>query len=141
MNLFPVRGQIHAFSDAYRCRNVTSGNDLPLFQTFVLYFTQQVGCEDEVVQPFVGGGEYIVLGSFPFLVSLVDVKDAVADAHYGVHVVGIDDGGHVVLGGDVMNQGIDNQRGLRVESRVRLVAAWAAGRWHGQWLHVSAYRH
>ena len=119
MNLFPVRGQIHAFSDAYRCRNVTSGNDLPLFQTFVFYFTQQVGCEDEVVQPFVGGGEYIVLGSFPFLVSLVDVKDAVADSHDGVHVVGVDDGGHVVLGGDVMNQGIDNQRGLRVESRVR----------------------
>ena len=41
--------------------------------------------------------------------ALIDIDDAITNSHYGVHVVGIDYGGHVVFCGDVMNQFVDNQ--------------------------------
>jgi len=54
--------------------------------------------------------------------TLINVYDTVTDAHYRVHVMGIDDGCHIVFGGDIMNQFVDDQRSLRVEAGVRLVA-------------------
>ena len=46
---------------------------------FGLHFPKQVGSKDEIVQPFVCGTEYLVFVAFPFLVPLVNVKDAIAD--------------------------------------------------------------
>ena len=48
--------------------------------------------------------------------------DIFANAHHRVHVVGVDDGGGVVFHGDGVQQVVDNQRRLGVESAVRLVA-------------------
>ena len=83
---------------------------------------EEVRGEDEIVQYLICGGEYIFFGSLPFLVPFVDEDDFLANAHHRVHVVGVDEGGHVVLACDVLDQGVDDQRCLGVESRVRLVA-------------------
>lgn len=99
-----------------------------LFLSFyVLYFhfldlSEEVRSKDEAVQAFVGRCEDVVLAAFPFLVSLIDEDDFLADAHDGVHVVSVDECGHVVFAGDVLNQPVNDERGLGVESRVGLVA-------------------
>ena len=41
--------------------------------------------------------------------SLIDVENAVAYAQYGVHVVSVDDSGHVILSRDVMYQFVNHQ--------------------------------
>ena len=76
---------------------------------FFFHFFQKVGSENEVVQSLVGCIEDFVLGTFPFFMALIDINDAITNSHYGVHVVGIYNGGHVVFCGDVMNQFVDNQ--------------------------------
>ena len=50
-----------------------------------------------------------ITSSFPFLTTLVDVKDVFANAHYGVHVVGIDDSRRVKLPSDVVNEVVDDE--------------------------------
>ena len=45
-----------------------------------------------------------------------EAADAVADAEHGVHVVRVDDRRHVVLGGDVVNQFVNHQGSLGVQS-------------------------
>ena len=45
-----------------------------------------------------------------------------ADAHYRVHVVGVDNGCRTILLGDGVNKFVNHQRGLGVQSGVRLVA-------------------
>ena len=52
----------------------------------------------------------------------VDVDDLLPDLHDGVHVVGVDDRGDVVLLGNLVDQVVDDDRGLRIEARVGLVA-------------------
>ena len=52
----------------------------------------------------------------------VDIDDFLSDTHYGVHVVGIDERGHVVFTSDVLYQLVDNERGFRVQTGVRFVA-------------------
>ena len=91
--------------------NKCTGRDLPLniSHFHILYLAEQVAGEDEVVQSFVGGGEDVVLGAFPLLVSFEYEGNFVADAHHGVHVVGVDDGGHVVLLGDAMDKVVDDE--------------------------------
>jgi len=76
---------------------------------FFFDFLQQIRSEYEVVQTLVCGREYLVFGSFPFFMALVDKNDTVANSHHRIHVVGIDDGGHVVFGGDVVNQFVNDQ--------------------------------
>ena len=51
----------------------------------------------------------------------MDVDDLLTNLHNGVHIVGIDDGGDIILASNALDKVIDNDRGLRVESRVRLV--------------------
>ena len=78
--------------------------------------------EDEIVQFRIVGVQDIVLGPLPPLAAVVDVYDLLADLHHGVHVVRIDDRRDAVLLGDLVDQVIDDDRGLRVEARVGLVA-------------------
>ena len=83
---------------------------------------RQVGSEDEVVQGLVVRGDDFALGALPLFDALFNEDDVVADVHHGVHVVGVDDGRHVVLHGDVVDKVVDEKRGLRVEPGVRFVA-------------------
>ena len=32
-----------------------------------------------------------------------NINDAITNSHHGIHVVGIDDGSHIIFGSDVMN--------------------------------------
>ena len=78
-------------------------NCLSLFQLLhldFLHLAEQVGGEHEVVEFLVGRRHDVVLCALPFLVALVYEDDVLADAHDGVHVVGVDDGRDVILLGD-----------------------------------------
>lgn len=89
----------------------------PLLLMFVAFFfafdfldfTEEVGSKNKVVEQFVVRVHHFVLRAFPFLTTLVDVKDVFANAHYGVHVVGIDDGRRVKLPSDVVNEVVDDE--------------------------------
>jgi hypothetical protein len=54
--------------------------------------------------------------------SFVNVDDTITNTHNGVHVVGVDDGCHIVFRGNVVNQFVDYQGGFGVKPGVRLVA-------------------
>ena len=72
------------------------------------HFFQQVAGEDEVGEALVGGVHDLRGVALPLLMALVDVDDVLTDAHHGVHVVGVDDGGHVELAGDGVQQVVDD---------------------------------
>ena len=67
---------------------------------YFFHFTEQIRCENEVVEVLVCGSHYVVFGALPFLSALVYEQNVFADAHHRVHVVGVDDGCDVVLLGD-----------------------------------------
>ena len=73
------------------------------------YLAEQIRGEDKIIQPFIGSSKHIIFCPFPFFMPLVDVENTVTDSHYGVHIVGIDNGCHVVFSGNVVNQFIDKQ--------------------------------
>ena len=75
--------------------------------TFVVFgslfdLAEEVGSEDEVVEQFVVGLHHLVLRALPGGVAFVNEKDVLADAHHGVHVVGVDDGRDVEFVGDAV---------------------------------------
>ena len=61
------------------------------------HLLQQVGSEDEVGEALVGGAHDVGRHALPLLAAFVDEDDVLADSHDGVHVVGVDDGGHLEL--------------------------------------------
>ena len=67
------------------------------------YFAEEVGSKNEVIQAFVGRGKDIVFTAFPLFMPFVDIDDFLSDTHYGVHVVGIDERGHIVFTSDVLS--------------------------------------
>ena len=78
--------------------------------------------EEEIAEGLAIGLEDVILVASPADVTLVEVGDVVTDAEHGVHVVGVDNGGDVVLLGDVVNELVDADGGLRVQTRVGFVA-------------------
>ena len=66
------------------------------------------GGEDEIVKLLVVGMKNLILGALPPLFALMDIDNLVANLHHGVHIVGIDNGGYVVLNCDVVNEVVDN---------------------------------
>ena len=64
----------------------------------------------------------VILVALPVHHAACEEGDVVADAEYGVHVVCVDHGGDVVFAGDVIDELVDEDGGLRVETRVGLVA-------------------
>ena len=46
----------------------------------------------KIIQAFVGRGKDVIFAAFPFFVPFVDIDDFLSDAHYGIHIVGIDEG-------------------------------------------------
>ena len=61
---------------------------------------QEVAGEDEIGEAGVVGSHNLTALALPFLMAFVDEDDVLADAHDGVHVVGVDDGGHAEVACD-----------------------------------------
>ena len=74
-----------------------------------LYLPEEVGCKNKIVEFLVAGSEDVVFTAFPLLVSVVDINNFFTDTHYRVHVVGVDEGGHIVFMGDIVYQFVDYQ--------------------------------
>ena len=74
---------------------------------YFFYFPEQVGRKDEIVQRLVIRGDYLLFCSLPFLHAFLNKDDIITNIHHGVHVVGIDNGRHIVLHRNVVNQIID----------------------------------
>lgn len=64
---------------------------------------EQVGRKDEIVQRLVIRGDYLLFCSLPFLHAFLN-RSIITNIHHGVHVVGIDNGRHIVLHRNVVNQ-------------------------------------
>ena len=73
-----------------------------------LYLLEQIRSEDKFVELFVCAIHYHCLVTFPFRSALADENDIVTDTHYGVHVVGVDDGSNVKFFGDTLKQFVDD---------------------------------
>ena len=58
----------------------------------------------------------------PLLCPIVDKDDVFANTHHRIHVVCIDDGRYSEIVSDATEKLVDDQRSLRVETRVWLVA-------------------
>lgn len=71
----------------------------------LLDFPEQVGCEDEVVEGFVVGGDDLVFCSLPFFNAFFDEDDVFPDIHYGVHVMGVDNRGHLIFRCNIVDSG------------------------------------
>ena len=54
--------------------------------------------------------------------TLADEADVLTDTHHRVHIVGVDDGCHIVILGDAREEFVDDERSLWIETRVRLIA-------------------
>ena len=70
---------------------------------------EKVAGEDEIGKAFVVGAHDLAADTLPLLMPLVDEDNVLADAHDGVHVVGVDDGGHVKLAGDALQELVDDE--------------------------------
>lgn len=95
------------------------------FYVLYLHFlnlAEKVGGKDEIIQAFVGRGKDVIFTAFPFFMPFVDIDDFLSDAHYGIHIVGIDEGSHVVFSGDILYQFVDDERCFRVQTGVGFVA-------------------
>ena len=83
---------------------------------FFLHLLKQVGGEDEIVELLVRGSHDLVFVTRPGGFTLVDKDDVLANTHHRIHVVGIDDGGGLELLRNAVQQFIDNQGGLGIQS-------------------------
>ena len=75
----------------------------------LLYLLEQIRCEDEFVKFLVCAIHYHGLITFPFLSSFADENDIITNAHYRVHIVGVDDGCHTEFFCNAMKKFIDNE--------------------------------
>ena len=75
----------------------------------VLDFAQQVAGKDEGGKTLVGGGHDLIFVAYPFQFSFIYIYNVFANAHDRVHVVGVDDGGHVILFGDAVDEFVDDK--------------------------------
>ena len=87
-----------------------------------LYLTEEIGCKDEVIQFLVARGEDIVFTAFPFFISVVDIDNFLTYSHDGVHIMSIDESGHIILMRDVVYQFVNDERCLWVQTRVWFIA-------------------
>lgn len=82
----------------------------------LLRLTKYIAGKDEVLQFLVGGIHNLLVVTLPLSPSFADEGDVLADAHHGIHVVGVDDGGDFVLVGNARNKFVNHDAGLRVEA-------------------------
>ena len=93
-----------------------------VFGHIFAYFLEEASGEYKVVESFVGCIVYLAHIANPFAMTLVDEDNILADTENAVHIVGVDYGCEAVLMGDVAQEFVDEDTGLRVESAVWLVA-------------------
>lgn len=79
---------------------------MPLYD-IVLHLLEQAGCEDEIVEGFVGCCEDAFFIANPFTMALVDKDDVLADTQHGVHIVGINNGCNAVFLSDIVEEFVD----------------------------------
>ena len=72
------------------------------------HFFQQVAGEDEVGEALVGRAHDVGRDALPLFSTFIDEDDILADAHHGVHDMGVDDGVHLELLSDGVQQVVDN---------------------------------
>ena len=96
----------------------------------LLRLPQDVAGKDEVFQFPVRRVHDFLVAALPLGPSFADEGDVLADAHHGVHVVGVDDGGDAVLVGDAGDELVYHDARLGVETRVGLVAEEVLGLQH-----------
>ena len=77
---------------------------------------EQVAGEDEVREAGVRRVHDLVALPLPLLVALIDKDDILANAHHRVHIVRIDDRGDVKLLRDALQQVVDHEARLRIQS-------------------------
>ena len=82
---------------------------LLFFQYQVAHVLQQIAGEDKIGETLVVGVHDLAADALPFLMTLVVEDDILANTHHGVHVVGIDDSGHVEFLGDAVQQVVDDE--------------------------------
>ena len=58
----------------------------------------------------------IIFSALPLLIAGVDIDDFLANLHYGVHIVSIDDGCDIILASNTLDKVINNDTCLRVET-------------------------
>ena len=63
----------------------------------LFYLSEEVAGKNEVVQLLVCRVHHVVLCAFPLLMALINKDDVLADSHYRVHVVRVNDGGNIIL--------------------------------------------
>ena len=79
-------------------------------------FLQEGRCKDKIVQVFVFARQNLVFAATPRQVAFVDEADVFSNFHHRVHVVGIDNGGDVVVFGNIGDQLINGNRSLRIKA-------------------------
>ena len=82
---------------------------LDLEHAHVLGVLEELGGEDEFVEPLVLAEDDLPVAALPFLVALVHVEDSVADLHHAVHVVRVHDRGDVEIRGDLADELVDHE--------------------------------
>ena len=100
---------------------------LLLFVVSDFGLTEDVGGEDEILKGFVGGIHDLLVGALPLGTSVADESDVLANSHDGIHVVGVDNGCDLVFVRDTLDEFVDDDGGLWVESRIGFVAEEVTG--------------
>jgi hypothetical protein len=72
--------------------------------------------KNKVVQFFVLGFQYFVFCTGPFFFAITDKKDRFANFNHRVHIVGVDDGGHLKFFGERLDEFVDYSSGFGVEA-------------------------
>ena len=70
---------------------------------------QQVAGKDEVSEFLVIGAHDHAALALPLFLAFIDKDDILTDTHDRIHVVGIDDGGHLKFFRDALQQTIDDK--------------------------------
>ena len=66
------------------------------------------GSKHKVIQLLVVSVENILFGTFPPLFALMNIDNLFANLHYGVHIVGVDNSGDIILDCNVVNKVVDH---------------------------------
>ena len=138
LNFFTNRGRIR-FARTPRTSPLQAHNTAEAYCAASLARLAIAEANTKSLSSRVVGMQDIVLGPSPPLTTVVDVYNFSPISITGVHVVRVDDRRDVVLARDFVDQVVDDDRGLRVEARVGLVAEQVtrdSSRWRGRWPRV-----
>ena len=73
------------------------------------HFFQQIACKNKISKTFVTAIHDLRRLPLPLFFSFVYKQNVFTNAHYGIHVVGIDDCCHIVFLSDAMKEFVDDK--------------------------------